>query len=700
MVKENEVNEYLSKFQNDEKYMDYFIKFALYNLRYNPKYMKHVMEKVILIARKNDYKNSIGEGLLYLSWYYHDKGEYNKSIKYQRESYEIFLKLNNEKNILKVFNGLIANYTKLGMFAFAIEFGLKAISIAEKLEEYTILNSIIINTSLAYLDYGKFHKSLELIERLFNLNKGTNYKLQNEEQLIFYTVMIEINLNSNKLYEAFEYFQKGYTLSKEIKYFFYEAEFLYLNGKIQHKLGFYKESEKNFKKAYNIAINNNNKFIIVKTLIEWGKCKNDLGDYNNSEMLLLNALECAKQIKSSVLLKNVYSNLSDLYKKTDNFKMAFEALENKCKYEKEILNDTNIIIFDEFYNKIFKREANTYKKLYSNMNNISHMGRKITSTLNKDKIFGVIYKELNKMIDVDIFAIALSKNNDKYLTNEIFVENGCKIKVRKISLEDDNNLGVYCYKNKKEIFINDFQNEYKKYIKKIPNYYILGNKINSMIYCPLIVENEVIGVLAIQSKEKNKYTIADLNILKMFSSYSAIAIKNSLLFSESKYLASYDSLTGVLNRREILRIGEEFFKATKKDNINFSVMMIDVDNFKKINDKLGHYYGDYVLTETANVINRHLKDTCVLGRYGGEEFIIIVLEQDICKVKDIAKSIQETIELHTFEAKDMNSLKVTVSIGVYFFNKEESGFFEGVKFADEALYNAKNSGRNNVKYFN
>lgn len=106
MVKENEVNEYLSKFQNDEKYMDYFIKFALYNLRYNPKYMKHVMEKVILIARKNDYKNSIGEGLLYLSWYYHDKGEYNKSIKYQRESYEIFLKLNNEKNILKVFDSL------------------------------------------------------------------------------------------------------------------------------------------------------------------------------------------------------------------------------------------------------------------------------------------------------------------------------------------------------------------------------------------------------------------------------------------------------------------------------------------------------------------------------------------------------------------------------------------------------------------
>ncbi|WP_040327321.1 GGDEF domain-containing protein [Clostridium ihumii] len=700
MEKENEVNDYLIKFQHDEKYIDYFIKFALDNLRYNPKYMKYVMEKVFLIARKNDYKNSIGECLLYLSWYYHDNGEYNKSIKYQRESYEIFLKLNNEKSIVKVFNGLIANYTKLGMFVFAIEFGLKAIAIAEKLRDYTILSSIIINTAVAYLDYGKFCESLELIERLFNLNKDNNYELQNEEQLLLYTVMIEIKLKNDEIYDAYKYFKKGYNLSKKMKCFFYQAEFLYLNGKIQHKFELYSESEKSFEDTYNIALNHNNKFIIVKTLIEWGKCKSNLCDYSKSEKLLLNALKYAKEIKSTVLLKDIYSNLSDLYKNMGDFKNAFESLENKCKYEKEIMNDTNIVIFDRFYNKTFKKEANTYKKLYSNMNNISHMGRKITSILNKDKIFGVIAKELSKIIELDIFAIALSQNNDKFLTSEIFVESGCKLKVNKILLDDDDNLGVYCYKTKKEILINNFENEYRKYVKKLPKYYIVGDKVKSAIYCPLIIENEVIGVLTIQSKKENKYTIADLNILKIFSSYAAIAIKNSLLFSESKYLASYDSLTGVLNRREILRIGEEFFKATKKDNINFSVMMIDVDHFKKINDTLGHCYGDYVLTETANVISKHLEDNCVLGRYGGEEFIIIVLEQDICKVKDIAKSIQETIELHTFEAKDMNSLKVTVSIGLYFFNKDENSFFEGVKFADKALYDAKNSGRNKVKYFN
>ncbi|MGG7162520.1 diguanylate cyclase [Clostridium ihumii] len=700
MERENEVNEYLIRFQHDENYIDYFIKFALHNLRYNPEYMKYVMEKVLLISRKNHYDNSIGESLLYLSWYYYDKGEYNESIKYQRESYEIFLKINNEKSIVKVFNGLIANYTKLGMFVFAIEFGLKAISISEKLRDYSILNSIILNTSLAYLDYGKFHEALELIERLFNLNKDNNYELQNEERLVLYTIMIEIKLNSGELYDAYKYFKKGYNLSKKIKYFFYEAEFLYLNGKIQHQFEFYNESEKNFKSAYNIALSQNNKIIIVKTLIEWGKCKSDLGDYNKSEKLLINALECAKEIKSTVLLKNIYSNLSDLYKNIGDFKNAFETLENKCKYEKEILNDTNIIIFDRFYNKTFKKEANTYKKLYSNMNNISHMGRKIISTLNKDKIFGVIVKELNKIIELDIVHIALNQKKDEFLISETFMKNECKLKRSKILLDDDNSLEVYCYNMQMDIFSNNMQKDYKKYVKDISKYNFLSNEMQSVIYCPLIIENEVIGVLSVQNKKKDKYTIADLNMIKIFSSYAAIAIKNSLLFSESKYLASYDSLTGVLNRREILRIGEEFFKAIKKDNANFSVMMIDVDHFKKINDTLGHSYGDYVLTETANVINKHIEDKYVVGRYGGEEFIIIALEQDIYRVREMAKSIQKTIESYNFKIKKIDDLKVTVSIGVYFFNKEEKSFFEGVKLSDKALYSAKNSGRNNVRYFN
>jgi len=185
-------------------------------------------------------------------------------------------------------------------------------------------------------------------------------------------------------------------------------------------------------------------------------------------------------------------------------------------------------------------------------------------------------------------------------------------------------------------------------------------------------------------KEGNEYCISKS---KCFLDYIKTLKENAML----------DPLTGVYNKRQILNFLEKFlanFVRYKKDP--FSIMMLDIDYFKKINDTYGHLAGDFVLKEFVKIIKNKIRSSDILGRFGGEEFILILPNTKVSGALKLAMRIKDEVENYVFEY-GKEKIKITTSIGITSVSLNDSveSLLERV---DEALYDAKRKGRNRIEY--
>ena len=162
---------------------------------------------------------------------------------------------------------------------------------------------------------------------------------------------------------------------------------------------------------------------------------------------------------------------------------------------------------------------------------------------------------------------------------------------------------------------------------------------------------------------------------------------------ELKHLARIDDLTGLLNRRSILaELGNEY-KRAQRYNQNMTVLMIDIDYFKQVNDSHGHFLGDVVLREVGRIILETIRECDLGGRYGGEEFLIVLPETSPKGGLETAERIRKRVKWQTHISKDGKILKVTCSIGVASLGEERLNIEDLVDWADRAMYCAKHSGR-------
>jgi diguanylate cyclase (GGDEF)-like protein len=160
-----------------------------------------------------------------------------------------------------------------------------------------------------------------------------------------------------------------------------------------------------------------------------------------------------------------------------------------------------------------------------------------------------------------------------------------------------------------------------------------------------------------------------------------------------KKLSVTDSLTQLYNRVKLDEVFTEQLHASIRYNTAFSILLCDVDLFKKVNDTLGHVIGDKILIETANILNETIRETDIIGRWGGEEFLVICRETDKENALQLAQRLRIAIESHRF----INSQRQTISIGVSSFMPKDSDLSMLAR-ADRALYSAKSSGRNCVHF--
>lgn len=212
-------------------------------------------------------------------------------------------------------------------------------------------------------------------------------------------------------------------------------------------------------------------------------------------------------------------------------------------------------------------------------------------------------------------------------------------------------------------------------------------------FFPLRINKMVLGEIAYKGMAD-----ADEEAFTVLVHQFALGLRRIRLYHEVENLAITDGLTQMHTRRHLgERFEEEFRRATLRQ-VPLSVLMIDVDHFKKVNDQYGHLTGDMLLRAMARIILEHIREIDIAGRYGGEEFCLLLLDTDKPGALVVAERIREAIHAKGIKAYDA-AIRVSVSIGVSSLPDDAAKVEELLDKADWALYRAKRSGRNRVVGF-
>ncbi|MCX5713478.1 MAG: GGDEF domain-containing protein [Candidatus Omnitrophica bacterium] len=210
---------------------------------------------------------------------------------------------------------------------------------------------------------------------------------------------------------------------------------------------------------------------------------------------------------------------------------------------------------------------------------------------------------------------------------------------------------------------------------------------------PLEIDSKVIGYLATEAIKPE----AQGSFLILAHQFM-LGMKRVFLYRRIQELAIIDSLTGAYTRSYYLERFEEELARSQKFNYKVSYLMVDVDGFKGFNDNYGHLVGDAILREVSGLIKEKIRQIDSLGRYGGDEFLVILPETDVQGAAFAAERIRQAVQDRVIRAYD-EELKVTVSIGVSTFPEHGKDNPSLIDNADKALYQAKQEGRNKVAVF-
>lgn len=305
----------------------------------------------------------------------------------------------------------------------------------------------------------------------------------------------------------------------------------------------------------------------------------------------------------------------------------------------------------------------------------------------------ILYKSFIKM-----------KNNcelAKYEYDKLLCENA-RLKTDNLDLEKTANeiIALYditrhiCKSLDEDKVFSSFKDQINKYVELGDCRFIKNEadlaSYNNYTVLPLAIDKNVLGYLVIseiKEQDKDKFHILAQQFL--------LGIKRAILYQRVQALAITDSLTSVFSRRYYLERLNEEIERSRKFNYRFSFLMVDIDHFKDYNDRYGHLVGDAILRELSKTIKENLRQIDLIGRYGGEEFSIILTETDKEQSRFAAERIRQAVEDKCIRVYD-EDLKVTISIGISTFPDDGGDTQVLIEKADQALYRAKQTGRNRI----
>ena len=333
----------------------------------------------------------------------------------------------------------------------------------------------------------------------------------------------------------------------------------------------------------------------------------------------------------------------------------------------------------------------TKEKELAKLRAITRIHHSMGSSLELDEISHIVVRELIDIVHCDACALMLIEG-DKV---RILAERGFSKTFGETELSTYMPAVKQIVDTKQAIFTGDVINS--SAASCVPH----GCAMSSLICVPVISNDEVKGIIHLDSSRKNAFDRDDLEFVDLLAKEISIDIERSFLYAQVQDIAIRDGLTGCYNRRKFdVDIVAEIANA-KCSEEPLSLLMLDIDWFKKYNDFHGHSKGDVLLKNIVNILTSNIRAVDKVYRYGGEEFTVL-LPNTAGKIALLtAKRLCKTIEQEQFEGENESQPngEVTVSIGIANFPANADDKDGLIEAADSALYKAKGSGRNRVCSF-
>jgi diguanylate cyclase (GGDEF)-like protein len=318
--------------------------------------------------------------------------------------------------------------------------------------------------------------------------------------------------------------------------------------------------------------------------------------------------------------------------------------------------------------------------------------QEISASLNLVQVYGAIHHAAKQLMSCDDFVIDLYDEASNKIYPLYVIELGKKITPP--SYFADHGLGGHVVHSGKSVRFESIEQIESSGIIFEP--YGDNIKTASILAVPVNLKGKIIGMISAQSYHPQAYTQDDQELLEMLATHAAITLANARLFAQSQKLASTDALTTIYNRRRFFELAEREFKRALRFERPLAMIMLDIDNFKKVNDRYGHPAGDQALYEIAKICLYELRDVDIFGRYGGDEFIVLLPETTLAQATSIAERVRVEIQNAKITLPDNTVITTTISLGIVSLGTSCGSLSILIERADQALYKSKLSGRNQV----
>jgi len=331
----------------------------------------------------------------------------------------------------------------------------------------------------------------------------------------------------------------------------------------------------------------------------------------------------------------------------------------------------------------------------------------MSSSLDLEELYTAIHNVVEKVMPCEDFII------DGYdeTTNEVvplYLVEPPRVRAHPPRYIADHGLAGTIIQNGKSILLNNPETITASGIR----FELYGSRrvTHSLVAVPMRSRGKVVGMISAQCYDKEAYTAEDAELLEMLASHAAIALENARLFLQIKQLADTDPLTEILNRRKLFELSELEFARAQRYHLPLSAVMIDIDQFHQFNNRHGHRVGDWILKIVAELCRRLLRNVDIIGRYGGDEFTLILPNTDLQGAVQVAERMRITVEQvdkktvhNSFRGVTTGSLilaetlSLTISLGVAALDSTCDSAEVLIDHADQAMYMAKRAGRNRVE---
>ena len=321
------------------------------------------------------------------------------------------------------------------------------------------------------------------------------------------------------------------------------------------------------------------------------------------------------------------------------------------------------------------------------------VGKTLASTLDLQKILQTIMEKISDFLQPDTWSLLMLDENTQELYFEIAIGAGAN-KLKDVRLKLGEGIAGSVAQTGEAVLVED--------VKKDPRFTAKFDELTqtdtrSVVCVPIKGRERVLGVIElINCLGKESFRQEDIPILKNLADYAAIALENARYVQRIHELTITDDCTALYNARHLHFVLDAEIYRSNRYNYEFSVIFVDLDHFKQVNDTYGHLVGSKLLWMIGDLIKGHLRLIDYAFRYGGDEFVVLLPQTPKENALMVVRRIKDLLNSTVYFAEEGLNIKVTASFGLASFPSDARTRKEILRMADEAMYLVKNTTRNNI----